>query len=805
MFSWIAILLVWIPQAGAEDLRVAALSEEGTNVTDLAVDSTGRWVGFVEKSSGAARVLDTETWEVDDFSPCSSSSVTGVAFWEDETTRLYCGCANGTVTYLELDEDEEAFSQSGSSVTLEDAGGVLGVGANTDFVYAVAEQEEDDGNPRVHIVDPTSDEADEEDGYPSTLGYSSFADVEVGSSTLSITHSSDNVSKVDLATGSAVQADSSLGSVSSTDLIYNSGGSVLIAAENRVVHFSTSDNDLTSVIDEDDGIEEVTALWLDDAEGSLWAADAGRGEFVEFTYNSTNGEPGDEEQSSFGFPDESSASVSVNEVVVWDGYSVAGTSDGELWIVTDRPWVEIDAIGSEVFTSGDEVELTFVSDMDGDFDLVLDPYDSDTVLTSGVVVADEATVATFAVDDDYVEGANLIRIEVTGDDEAGHDAVVIDVDNPPEQVDLDLGSVGFGNAQISVSFDGIDAEDLDYYVIYLTVTPFNGDDWDSGGPSFDGSDNVTTPVTVSAAPSANVDENISPLTNGVTYYVAVRAVDTAGQEGPMSDVMCATPNETYSVSSLTGDTGGLCGLARATGGAVALFAGVAAAFRRRRTWMGALAFGLISGLVSTDAWAGNGDKDKGPFASRGAIQLRYGPVWFLDEDVVDVFGESGHSMLWLEMGRSIGEFVEFSGGVGYLSAEGSLVDENGKSSSESDCLHVLPFSGNITLRGDFVHEWPLVPYTSVGGDYWLWRESWEVNPDVGGADTVTGGKPGWHWAAGVQFLLDVLEPKRASKLEAGTGIRDTYVVAEYRQQNIGDGEGLVLNSDLLSFGLKFNY
>ena len=67
------------------------------------------------------------------------------------------------------------------------------------YIYAVAEQV--DGEIRVHAVD-VSTGVESSGGYPSTLGYGSFADAEIIGGSLIIAHSGSNVSKVALNPGS---------------------------------------------------------------------------------------------------------------------------------------------------------------------------------------------------------------------------------------------------------------------------------------------------------------------------------------------------------------------------------------------------------------------------------------------------------------------------------------------------------------------------------------------------------------------------------------------------------------------------
>ncbi|MDP6934499.1 MAG: hypothetical protein QGG40_16355, partial [Myxococcota bacterium] len=143
-------------------------------------------------------------------------------------------------------------------------------------------------------------------------------------------------------------------------------------------------------------------------------------------------------------------------------------------------------------------------------------------------------------------------------------------------------------------------------------------------------------------------------------------------------------------------------------------------------------------------------------------------------------------------------------GLGFYQEMGWLLGEDGAESSEHDMLTALPLTFGATIRLDLLDEQVVVPTASIGGDYWLWRENWYLNADVEGDSAISGGKTGWHFGLGAQLLLDRFEPARASALEAGTGIDDTYAIVEWRRQDVGK-DGLSFSGDAVSFGLKFTY
>ena len=52
--------------------------------------------------------------------------------------------------------------------------------------------------------------------------------------------------------------------------------------------------------------------------------------------------------------------------------------------------------------------------------------------------------------------------------------------------------------------------------------------------------------------------SVTGLTNSATYWVAIQATDTAGNEGPISDVLTASPEQTCGLAECYGDTGCSC-------------------------------------------------------------------------------------------------------------------------------------------------------------------------------------------------------------------------------------------------------
>ncbi|MBN1337465.1 MAG: hypothetical protein JXB39_16040 [Deltaproteobacteria bacterium] len=790
----LAFLLATPRVVGAVPSRVAATLEAGTSIPDLAITPDGTFLGFVESGAAEIWILDTRSWDTTAYAPCASGDPSGITLRTTESGLLegFVGCGDGSVAHIVTAEDGTIEIADHAFPIGTDP--VLAVESDDTYVYVLTDPSK--GNLWVHRLDPVSSTVDGDGSWPSTLSMGGFEDSGVTEGFLFLIHGGDNLSKVDLATGSASISQENLGGRDIVDVHVLSASEVFCAdTSGGVLRFVIGTNDWIIVLDREDDLESNTAVGVDDvsSEASMLVYDAGAGELVVFSYDTYSGNPGSE---ILRFPAED-----VSEFVFGGGYAFGGGSTGLLQVFTDRPWVEVLEVSPDKALLGEEVELTFTSDMEGDWEIRRGGTVAreGTLLASGTVTkAGQEVSAMVEVDASFAEGANDLWVFVTSQSGTlGHDLATVLVDNPPSRVHLGPEAVGFGNAQITVSFDGIPDADLSHYVFYLTTTAFSPEDWPTGGPEFDGPDDQEAPFEVSAAPGAAVVYTISPLTNSQTYYVAVRAYDQGGQEGEMSDVQSATPRKTIAAAALAGETGGWCGTRTPLSLGLALVGLLVALCRRARPAVLGLAACAL--LLPERAEAG--------FAS---VEIRYGPYHPASEAVQTVYGKDGHQVLWVQGGPRWHSWIGLDLGVGFYQelATTVSVDASHTPSSEHTMLTAWPFQAALTGRLDVLEEQVLVPKGSIGLDYWLWRENWYVNPDVSSEDDIAGGELGWHWSVGGDLLLDVLEPSRASGLEARTGIEDTYLTAEYRKQVLGPwgGDGVSLfDGSMVTIGLRLHF
>ena len=283
----------------------------------------------------------------------------------------------------------------------------------------------------------------------------------------------------------------------------------------------------------------------------------------------------------------------------------------------------------------------------------------------------------------------------------------------------------------------------------------------------------------------------------------------------MSKVRSGMPQETFGIAGLSGDEGGYCGLPGAASAGLALL-GLGALITRRRRRFGPVLALVATGMalsVAGPAHAQDAVSDEPGLIDReafnGTFVFRYGPVSFTDANVTDVLGDGENQIMWFEFGPRLFpkkvQMLDLTFGIGRLREPGKLVNIEGTSSGEESKLRAIPVAGDFTVRLQFIDEQWVVPYASAGLEYWLWSEDTNVNGDATDDSIVAGGKAGYHWAVGGNVLLDGFDRKRASLLRARTGIDDTWLTFEYRDQTVGNGDGFNFNGTVIGVGLKVDY
>lgn len=761
-----ALLLAYsVPSAYASPDRLVVSLPLGVEVADLAASENGNWVGALD-GNGTVYVLDTRTWIATPNSPCGS--VAGLAVVDDaKASTFFVGCDDGSIWSIVANDDGtvSTATELGSVGT----GAVLAVESDGTNVYAVVES--DGTQPVVSALSIAGGKS--VTGWPVEPGRSGLTDTGLFGNLFFAIWGTDDVTKVTVSAPSPVNSTENFGSRKFVDMWAVSESRVFLADSSGSL-FTYAPSSLDLALDPSVDFGTVTAVGGGE-DYMLLAADD---DLVVYEFSGiTRGSQG------VIIP----GAGDVDEIVTVEGYAFAGTSDGDVQVYTDRPWVVVTSVTPTTAVAGDEITIAFSTDTAGTYTV---KNDAGETLADGTAKVGESTATVSA--DGLEEGANRLWVYVSGGGTTGRGAGIVTVDNPPPAAEFTLGT---GDERLSISIPASDVADLKKYVVYVTTTPFSADDYPSGGPDFDGDTSLKAPKNVNATPGEATTTKLKPLANGTTYYVAIRAFDAGGKEGPMSDVQSASPEETYSAAELAGEPKYFCGLPLMAAGWMGTLAAAFAVSRRRRM---AMAVGLLLPGVALAK-----PKEDDLTDRHWDVAVRYGPFMHNDDYLGSAFGETGNQMFRIE-GGWCSNFVEVNLDAGLYRDDGFLLTKSGATSTDADTFSVIPLGADVVGRIDIWNDQPFVPFARIGGDYWLWQEAW----DVGGADdkeTREGAKYGWHYGFGAMLLLDWLDKGTASQLEADTGINDTYLVGEYRSSQIAHGTGLDFTSTEFTLGLQFDF
>lgn len=224
----------------------------------------------------------------------------------------------------------------------------------------------------------------------------------------------------------------------------------------------------------------------------------------------------------------------------------------------------------------------------------------------------------------------------------------------------------------------------------------------------------------------------------------------------------------------------------------------------------ALALGMALALWTSPARAQvGGDSGEWESPKRGSLGITGGLYYPTDTALTDEFGQNGLLHWDLTLGYRIFDFFKLDAGLFALTDQGhpaSAIDSESTSAEESRII-LMGLNAGPVLRLDFFREQPVVPYGTIGGTWALFKYT-----ETEDAEAVIGDKGGWYWAAGLELLLDRLEPSRATDLDISRGINDTYLTLEFRRQTLvevgevdTETEGFDFSAKTLSIGLKFDF
>jgi hypothetical protein len=601
-----------------------------------------------------------------------------------------------------------------------------------------------------------------------------------------VLHGGDDLTKLDKGSGTGATNEDNLSGRDFIDAASDGSNALfLIDDGGAVVKYRLTTNDYQVVLNESDDLEALSSIAMEVESEDSWLAisESQLHEVRFYSFDPATGTVSDALLDSI----EASGVVAMERLD--EKTLLVGQANGLVTVISSGLWVEVTDYSSEVLVAGDEVELTFVSDTSASYEVRADSMTGE-LFAEGDAVEGEETSVTFDIDSTFVEGSRRFFVIVEAEDRDGHDAFDITIDNPPSRVEVEDGNLKFGEESLVLSFQGIDDEDLDHYIVYVSDTLFVSDEWSSVSATGD------TYELSGYGSGELVEWTLSSLVNGQPYYVAVSAVDSAGTEGPMSEVLTATPSEVVGAAELAGDNGGFfgCGTTGETGGAALAFVGLLSIFSRRR----AAAMILLVGLVVSPGALGGTDET-------GSIEVSYGTLSLEDASIGAVYGGE-ISTLNLERTWRLHRMVEIGLNTGYgrttawaLSGE----DEESQSGYGSR-FTVTPIGASVSLALDIIDGQPLVPWGEVSAEYWLWGERIDSGEGYLAGESFSGGKPTYSYSYGVNLLLDTISPARASLAQARWAIVDTYLTVEFQRTEMmsSESEGLDFSNNVVLFGLK---
>lgn len=507
-----------------------------------------------------------------------------------------------------------------------------------------------------------------------------------------------------------------------------------------------------------------------------------------------------------------------------DGIVSMGFTSSKLGLLSTNPFVTIGSLtiegGGSSLGVGGSFTMVFQCDQSGTYAIRAGGTTSadGTLLTdsngntSGTLTADTDVTVTIRQADNasaFVEGENEIWVFATANSLEGRRATLLTVDTPPPNVVID--SAGFGNGSIYVNFDRLTAEDMNHYNIYVDTDP----------------DAVLTKSEATSAPAqassgSTQTAEISGLTNGTVYYIAMEGVDDGGNTSPARTSTFrngarafGVPEGTVGPAGLLGEKG--CGLALPAGegsARAALFVLAAVAFLRaargRSRRRGAIMLLGTLAIVATAAVAradeaiveksvpavGNGR----PSPQMWQFEIK-GGFWLPQNATLDAFFTKCCNVVTRFEGGALFQKrygVEAGVGVLYKTAAALGVDTMAASQDRFNFL-LIPMSTDFVWRVDYFSWRALVPFVRTGFDYVYFREG-----DRGGA--IQGVKCGMHGGGGLQINIGDLGDIQW-EIDQEFGINDLFVTLEGRYQwidNFGQS-GLDLSGGIYSLGLLFEF
>lgn len=513
-----------------------------------------------------------------------------------------------------------------------------------------------------------------------------------------------------------------------------------------------------------------------------------------------------------------------------DGYVYMGFTTGKMGVLTEKPFVTISSVtysdGSSSLKEHGSVILTFTSDQSGTYEIKAGGSvdGSGSLLkdengnTSGSITLNTDTSVTIKYDDNssvFSEGANDVFVFVTSGSNMGRRMTQVSVDTPPPNVVIE--SVGFGTNRIYVNFQRLTVSDMSSYNVYVDTDPAKVL-----------TNETATLAVAQAASGSTLVADVTGLENALVYYVAMEAVDAAGNKShartnTLADgsVAFGVPEETVGPAGLSGEKG--CGLMPARNssrvGAAIVMASLlclVVSRRKKRFIIRTLFFLIVIFIAFPDvSSAGQSEpletgvleKEVAPVdlkpresPQNWSVELKTG-FWLPQSTVLDFFFTKCCNLITkVEGGLLIHRRYGIEGSVGFLYKSADAVGINSGTQSQDRFSFILvPMTTDFVWRADYFDWRYLIPYARTGVDYVYFREG-----DKG--STVQGVKFGLHGGGGLQVNVGEMTDVNRD-LDADFGINEMFVTLEAKYQWINNfgGTGLNLSGGVYSIGMLFEF
>ena len=208
-----------------------------------------------------------------------------------------------------------------------------------------------------------------------------------------------------------------------------------------------------------------------------------------------------------------------------------------------------------------------------------------------------------------------------------------------------------------------------------------------------------------------------------------------------------------------------------------------------------------------------------------ALELRFAPYHPQIDDEPDLNGKTPYANSFGDVARFYFgiEFdwqafrIPFLGtlgpgvGLGRVGAGRHVTTVSGRESADNTDLTIYPLYAVAVLRADVLfrnYGFPLVPYGKVGVATGIWRAT--NSAGTSSSDNVSGKGVTWgeHFALGLSFMLDAIDPGASRNMDNATGINSTSIFFEgtfFNLNGIGQDHALRVGSTNWTAGLAFEF